>query len=281
MALDLISEFTKKMENVDLNVYGVLDTSGNIHTLGTDSKIIGRVFEMITEPLLREIANEHHLILTTPEGQTIYPDFILFNPKNNRKIAIDVKTTYLKKNRKGENKTIFFSLGSFCSYMRDNKKNIEGHYSDYSNHYVIGFIYERNGKAQQSDKYKLNQTNQIEIPYKNVQYFIQEKYKIAGEKTGSGNTENIGSIKTKNFQDFEAGNGPFSYLGKDIYNLYWSYYPKYRESNKNYTNLNEFITWFEKQKMDLPVRHNPTEKYTYTDIMKIINDYKEHVKKSS
>ena len=32
--------------------------------------------------------------------------------------------------------------------------------------------------------------SQIAFPYCDVKYFIQEKYKIAGDKPGSGNTEN-------------------------------------------------------------------------------------------
>ncbi len=42
----LIKEFYRQMEGVDLNVYGLLDSGDRIHTLGTHSKIIGRVFEM-------------------------------------------------------------------------------------------------------------------------------------------------------------------------------------------------------------------------------------------
>lgn len=34
----IIPEFYKEMPNVDLNVYGILDSQDNIHTLGTDSK---------------------------------------------------------------------------------------------------------------------------------------------------------------------------------------------------------------------------------------------------
>lgn len=45
----IISEFYKKMENVNFEAFGILDSSNKIHTLGTDSKIIGRIFEMFAQ----------------------------------------------------------------------------------------------------------------------------------------------------------------------------------------------------------------------------------------
>lgn len=240
----LISTFYEQMNNQKFDIYGILDSSNIIHTLGTDSKIIGRIFEMFTQPVLQEIANELGLILKTPESQTIYPDFILMENENSKdKIAIDVKTTYIE----SDNSIIKFTLGSFGSYMRNNTKNIEYKYTDYSKHYVIGFVYKRNGLAQESQKYAFNDRARITPPFYDARYFIQEKYKIAGDKPGSGNTENIGSFATKNFEDLKNGKGPFSELGVDVFNLYWKYYPKYRQDVQSYTSLKDFINWFYKQ----------------------------------
>ena len=72
-----ISEFYDEMRKVKFESYGILDSSNRIHTLGTDSKIIGRIFEMFSQPVLNSIAKRHGLLLTTPESQTVYPDFIL------------------------------------------------------------------------------------------------------------------------------------------------------------------------------------------------------------
>ncbi len=243
--MNLIKTFYEKMEKQTFEAYGMLDSQNKIHTFGTDSKIIGRIFEMFTQPVLQEIANENGYILKTPESQTVYPDFILMkNEQSKDKIAIDVKTTYIDK----DTSSLKFTLGSFGSYMRNNTKNIEYLYTDYTKHYVIGFIYKRNGNAQESLIYEYNEREKIEFPFSDVHYFIQEKYKIAGDKPGSGNTENIGSISSSVFIDFELGRGPFAELGQDVYDLYWKYYPKYRASIKNYTSLNEFLTWVQKQK---------------------------------
>lgn len=239
---------------------GILGKDNKIHTLGTDSKIIGRVFEILVQPILEEIAEEHGMYLETPKSQTVYPDFILVGPKG--RIAVDVKTTYVT----DKQKKIKFALGSYASYMRNGTKNIEGKYTDYTKHYVIGFVYKRNGKAQESLSYDYKERKKIEPPYYDVQYFIQEKYKIAGDTTGSGNTENIGSFETKDIKKLKDGKGPFKKLGKDVFELYWRYYPEYRADEKNYTSLIEFFEWFLEQR-EVPELLHP---YDYERVVKKI-----------
>lgn len=262
----IINEFYDAMKNVDISTYGILDAQDKIHTLGTDSKIIGRIFEMITQPILERIAVNHGMILKTPKSQTVYPDFIMMISEDSKdKIAIDIKTTYIEK----DGSTIKFALGSFGSYMRNNTKNIEYSYTDYCKHYVIGFIYKRNDLAQESRVYDFKDRNSIECPFYDVNYFIQEKYKIAGDKAGSGNTENIGSFHTKSFDDLKNGRGPFSKLGEEIYDLYWKYYPKYRSSIKEYISLPEFLQWFLKQpKENVTLLYD----YDYSKVRKKIED---------
>lgn len=238
----IIDEFYKEMESQRFEALGIIDTQNKIHTLGTDSKIIGRIFEMFSQPILEKIAARHHLRIITPESQTVYPDFVLMrDERSTEKIAVDIKTTYL------DNTTIKFTLGSFGSYMRNNTKNIEYKYTDYVKHYVIGFLYKRNGQAQESQVVDYEDRQSIQFPFTDVQYFIQEKYKIAGDKPGSGNTENIGSFSTRSFIDLKEGRGPFSTLGVEAFDLYWKYYPAYRSENKAYTSLPEFYDWFLKQ----------------------------------
>jgi len=248
----LIHEFYERMDGINLDAYGVIDSNNKIHTLGTDSKIIGRIFEMFAQPVLAQIAAAHGMLLKTPASQTVYPDFIMMKDQASReKIAIDIKTTYVN----SDQSTIKFTLGSYGSYMRNNSKNIEYRYTDYAKHYVIGFVYKRNGAAQESLVYEYENRDRIEFPYHGVQYFIQEKYKIAGDKPGSGNTENIGSFSTRKISDLRDGKGPFSELGADAFDLYWKYYPKYRSANKAYTSLEEFLEWVPGQGENLSLLH--------------------------
>lgn len=262
----LIEAFYKKMENINLEAYGILDSSGKIHTLGTDSKIIGRIFEMFAQPILAQIAMENNLILKTPEAQTVYPDFIMMRDEKSReKIAIDIKSTYINH----EQSTIKFTLGSYGSYMRNNTKNIEYPYTDFSKHYVIGFVYKRNGTAQESIVYDYAERSNIVLPYYDVRYFIQEKYKIAGDKPGSGNTENIGSFSTKCFEALKNGCGPFAELGCDVFDLYWKYYPKYRARSKEYTSLSEFLAWLPTHIHEMELLHP----FDRTYILNIITQF--------
>ncbi len=261
----IIDEFYSEMKKINLDVYGILDANNEIRTLGTDSKIIGRIFEMFVQPILEKIAKKHNLILKTPESQTVYPDFILMeNEDSHRKIAIDVKTTYVD----DDDSYIKFALGSFGSYMRNNTKNIEYKYTDYAKHYVIGFVYKRNGRAQESQVFSYDRKGSIVCPYKDVKYFIQEKYKIAGDKPGSGNTENIGSISSKKFLDFVEGNGPFASLGNNIYDIYWKYYPKYRSVETTYNSIDEFLVWFKNNKESVELLYDFN-----------LNEIVEHLKK--
>lgn len=263
----LMDEFYQRMNGVKLDAFGILDSQNRIHTLGTDSKIIGRIFEMFAQPVLAEIAAAHGMLLETPESQTVYPDFILMKDRASReKIAVDVKTTYVD----SDQSTIKFTLGSYGSYMRNNTKNIQYRYTDYAKHFVVGFVYRRNGAAQESLVYDYQDREQILFPYYDVRYFIQEKYKIAGDRPGSGNTENIGSFPTRNLEDLKEGRGPFSELGADVFDLYWKYYPKYRSGEKSYTTLREFLEWLPRQGNQLSLLHP----YDHEKLMAGIEAYK-------
>ncbi len=239
---DIIEIFYEEIRDTKFEAYGLIDSSDNIHTLGTDSKIIGRVFEIFTQPILERIAHKLALKLETPEKQNTYPDFTLLKDVSScSKIAIDVKSTYVT----DDNSDIKFTLGSYASYMRNNTKNIMYKYSDYIKHYVIGFVYKRNQNAQESRVVTFQNRACIDFPFTDVKVFIQEKYKIAGDKPGSGNTENIGSFTSKNFNDLKKGLGPFSELGADIFNLYWANYPIYRANDRfiYYKDISGFCNW--------------------------------------
>lgn len=54
------------------------------------------------------------------------------------------------------------------------------------------------------------------------QFFVQEKLKIASDRSGSGNTANIGSID--HIPDIIAGRGMFADLGEAVFDEYWMNY---------------------------------------------------------
>ena len=254
MDFDFISAFNRKVNDKKINweVSALAAPDGRIFSLGSDSKLIGRIFELISYSVFQEIADENGFILQPSEKQTVYPDFTLMKDKEDKeKIAIDIKTTYRSFKRNGEPDKYSFTLGSYASFMRDGTKNIMFPYKEYAKHYVVGFIYTRNDKASEGQIYKIEEIKQVAVPYKDVEVFVQEKYKISGEKPGSGNTENIGSYKTDKVLELVNGEGPFSVLGLPVFENYWVGYPKYRAGTKDYTSLEEYFQWCEKNGHDM------------------------------
>ena len=253
MGLDFIRLFNKKLEekDIDWEVSALASPDGKLISLGSDSKLIGRIFQQITYNILQEIADENGLILYPSQQQTVYPDFTLMKSEaDTEKIAVDIKTTYRKFLKNGQPSGYVFTLGSFASYMRDGKKNISFPYDQYAKHYVIGFVYTRNDNASEGQMFGIKDLGKLPVPYKDVEVFVQEKYKISGDKPGSGNTENIGSFKTNRMEYLVNGEGPFSGLGIDIYEDYWAGYKKYR-GELTYTSLDGYFDVQEEQGNDI------------------------------
>jgi hypothetical protein len=59
---------------------------------------------------------------------------------------------------------------------------------------------------------------------KDFQFFICEKWQLASDRQGSGNTANIGSITY--IEDILKGKGMFAKLGEDWFDEYWMNYGK-------------------------------------------------------
>ncbi|MCI8333003.1 MAG: restriction endonuclease [Lachnospiraceae bacterium] len=263
MGFDFIDAFNQKIQekNINWEISGLMAPDGKIFSLGSDSKLIGRIFELLSYSVLQEIADENNLILQPSTKQTVYPDFTLMRDRDDQeKIAIDIKTTYRGFYRNGKPKAYGFTLGSYASFMRNGTKNIMFDYNEYVKHYVIGFIYTRAENVDEGQVYEVGEICNIAIPYKDVEVFVQEKYKIAGERPGSGNTENIGSYRTTCLDYFIQGEGPFSELGLSVFEDYWGNYPKYRAGSKEYTSLEEYFAWCENKGNNVD---GPKRIYTY------------------
>lgn len=270
--LNFIEEFYKKVEemNIDWNIKGLIDDNQNVYAIGSDSKLLGRIFEIISAPVIKKIAEEYGYIVKIPEKQNTYPDFTLMRSEDDiKKIAIDIKTTY-----KEGKKKLGFTLGSFTSYLRNNTKNIEFPYNQYKEHYIIGFIYERNNNAEEGQITNYDELSILDSPYSNVDFFVQKKINITGQKKGSGNTDNIGSINVKSIDEFKNANGPFASLPESLYLHYWRNYPKYTQSNKHYIDLDSYFEWLEtviEEEKDPSIVAEAQEVYQYK---KLYQDWK-------
>jgi len=214
----------KYPKGLEWGIVGILVKSGQVYTLSYDSKILSGIFEILCEPIIRRIAQENGMVVEKA-AQNAYPDFTLYKPEETeRKYAIEVKSTYRQYNRKGELRPLRFTLGSYKSYLRDpnGKKGILYPYDEYKEHWIIGFIYARNPKCAKTEIRTIIEASQLETPFVDIEYFIQQKHLIAGLKPGSGNTTNIGSFKSSDIDDFREGIGPFRI--KDEFDEYWRNY---------------------------------------------------------
>ncbi len=85
------------------------------------------------------------------------------------------------------------TLGAFTGYFRDRKslKNITHPYDNYKAHVVLGVIYDTVPNIDERKTYTLGNLHEIVSVISNFQFFVQEKWKIAIDRPGSGNTKTL------------------------------------------------------------------------------------------
>ncbi|MCX6255022.1 MAG: restriction endonuclease [Bacteroidia bacterium] len=229
----------------DWTVKGFIDIYKNIYTISADTKIVSKILEIHIFPQILEFAERIGYKLQLAEKQNWYPDLTFIHKENgDAKFAVDIKTTFRR-----NNKTAGFTLGSHGAYFkeRDKDKNIQFPYSQYLGHYCLGIIYTRTDFADELDETEIFQVEDLATEYekkqenigerkvttvdnlksitsviKDFDFFAAEKWKIASDGQGSGNTANIGS--TTDINDLKNEKGIFSNLGEEWFDEYWINY---------------------------------------------------------
>jgi len=203
----------------DWVVKGFIDIARNIYTISTDTKVVSKVMELLLFPELVRFARQHNLKLHLAERQNFYPD-VTFIDEENRLFAVDLKTTH----RVNSEKINGMTLGAFTGYFRsrESRKNCSFPYGSYAGHFVLGVIYSQVPEVDERQVHSLENLEQITSAITDFQFFVQEKYRIASDLPGSGNTKNIGAVRR--IEDLLYGTGPFSDLGETIFDDYWMYY---------------------------------------------------------
>jgi len=236
------------------SIKGFIDIYKNIYTISCDTKILSKILEIHIFPKLLQFSETLGYKLVLADHQNYYPDLTFVNRKDESiKFAIDFKTTYHLPD--SPDKCNGFTLGSHGEYFieRDSKKNIQYPYKEYSGHFCLGIIYTR-AKTVDIDEtkiYGIDNLKSIVSVIKDLQFFFVEKWKIASDKSGSGNTANIGSIK--NIPDILSGNGTFAKLGEEWFDNYWMNYGKItikdeKGKTKKITSLKNFIEYRKNKK---------------------------------
>lgn len=201
-------------------VKGFIDIYKHIYTISTDTKVVSKIIELYIFPLLFKFAQDNRLELELTKEQNFYPD-ITFKDECGNLFAVDIKSSY----RKTETRINGMTLGAFTGYFRNRQssKNVTHPYASYKAHIVLGIIYSENEKNIDECKiYSLEDIDNIVSVVRDVTFFIQEKWKIAIDRPGSGNTKNIGSVSL--IDDLINGNGPFAQMGEEVFDDYWMNY---------------------------------------------------------
>ena len=216
-----------RTEDGQWTIKGFIDVYRNIYTISSDTKIISKILEIHLFPKILAFAEELGFCIVLADHQNYYPDISFVKISDpNLKFAVDLKTTY----RLNQNPNFCngFTLGSHGEYFinRTSKKNIQFPYEQYSGHFCLGIIYSRAEEAniEETKTFGLEDLQSIVSVVHDFQFFVQEKWRIASDSRGSGNTANIGSINS--IDDIVAGKGMFSVLGEEWFDDYWMNYGK-------------------------------------------------------
>lgn len=215
-------------------IKGFIDVYQNVYTISSDTKILSKILEIHLFPKILEFSEKHGFKVVLAEHQNHYPDisFVKINDESIR-FAVDFKTTY--RNPKKPHLCNGFTLGSHGKYFQDRSstKNIRFPYGSYSGHFCLGIIYDRadHSTIDETKKHSMDELKSIASVIKNFQFFVAEKWKIASDQRGSGNTANIGSINC--IEDIVDGHGMFSKLGEEWFDDYWMNFDKITVTDEN------------------------------------------------
>lgn len=249
-------------EDGQWTVKGFIDTFRNIYTISSDTKIVSKILEIHLFPQILTFADQHGFALVLAEHQNYYPDISFVCKKDESvRFAVDFKTTYRNPDKPWLCNG--FTLGSHGKYFQDRSstKNIQFPYASYAGHFCLGIIYDRAHGAtiDETRPYPLDSLQSITSVISNIQFFVAEKWKIASDKGGSGNTANIGSIQR--LEDILGGNGMFARLGEDWFDDYWMNFGKISVKGKDgktqkITSLSDFIKYRKGDESLIVLRNN-------------------------
>lgn len=208
----------------DWTVKGFIDVHQQIYTISIDTKVLSKVMELLMFPVIIDFAHQHRYEIVLARQQNQYPDISLISP-DGIYYALDIKTTYRTgADRNGHEKISGMTLGTFGGYFRSRNDSAISTfaYNQYAKHYVLGVVYSRVGTVDERSTYAVAQLADIPSVVRDFQFFLHEKYRIASDRPGSGNTKNIGS--THYLDRLVNGTGVFAHLGIDVFDDYWMNY---------------------------------------------------------
>lgn len=231
-------------------IRGFIDVFKNVYSFPHDTKVLSKILELHLLPNLLHFAAESNYKIELPKHQNWYPDLTFIHTDNHEiKFAVDIKTTYRDNNQ--VDYCNGFTLGSHGEYFvnRKSTKNIQYPYDSYLGHFCLGVIYSRPSLENNCELsiFSVDEVALIPSVIRDLTFFAEEKWRIASDKAGSGNTANIGSIK--HIKDIVTGNGVFARAGEKLFDDYWANYGKIEILNpqtgvrKKLTSFHEYLSF--------------------------------------
>ncbi|MEY4591893.1 MAG: hypothetical protein RIR18_788 [Pseudomonadota bacterium] len=248
---EFVSELSGHVSTDDgqWTIKGFIDIFENVYTISSDTKIVSKILEIHLFPQILAFAQANEYKVVLAEHQNYYPDISFVKASDESiRFAVDFKTTY--RNPKKPHLCNGFTLGSHGAYFenRTSTKNIQFSYGSYLGHFCLGIIYDRavGATIDETKAHRIDELHSIASVASNFHFFVTEKWKIASDKGGSGNTANIGSIN--NIADIISGKGMFSKLGEHWFDEYWMNYKKItvqdeKGGTKKISTLREFVEY--------------------------------------
>lgn len=216
-----VGDYSRSISDKDGNwvVKGFVDLYKDVYTISTDTKIVSKIIELHVFPKILDFAARHGLEIQLAKEQNHYPD-MTFKDNDGHLYAVDLKSSY----RKDGGHVNGMTLGSFTGYFRNrsSRKNVTYPYEAYQAHVILGVIYTPVLGIDERKRFPVGRLEDITSVAKDFTFFVQEKWKIASDRPGSGNTKNIGSVSR--IGALLDGKGPFASLGEEVFDDYWTHY---------------------------------------------------------
>ncbi len=235
--------------NDEWTIRGFIDVFKNVYTISSDTKIVSKILELHLFPSFLSFAQDIGYEIELATHQNWYPDLTFIKQDNpDIKFAVDLKTTYRDEKHPGFCNG--FTLGSHGEYFvnRTSTKNIQYPYNEYSGHFCLGIIYTRSeiDKFEEMKTYTVDEVEKIPAVIRNFTFFAEEKWRMASDKGGSGNTANIGSVQR--IDDILSGNGVFAKAGEALFDDYWANYgkmeiPTLEGGHKKLSSFSEYLNY--------------------------------------
>jgi hypothetical protein len=224
----LLTDLERELQTEDglWTLRGFVDVARRVYSLGKDTKVISKALELMLLPPITCFWESLGYQVVPARYQNFYPDLSIVGDQV--KYAVDLKTTYrvFRKAESVATRVSGFTLGAFTGYFRNREsmKNVMFSYGSYRQHYVVGIVYTQI-PDQRPAVHTLSDIDRIQPPIRDIEIFFHEKWRVANDRPGSGNTRNIGSVT--DLTELREGKGPFVSLGEEgetIFNEYWQQY---------------------------------------------------------